>query len=97
MAEVDEAELREKAEKRVKQKTRLLQGIGTYVVVNGFMVIIWALSGRGYPWFLWVMAGMGIGLAFQIIGYFTGTRGDAAKDRMIEKEMERLKGQNGKP
>lgn len=95
LADIDEAQLREKAEKRVKQKTHLLQGIGTYVVVNGFLVIIWALTGRGYPWFLWVMAGMGIALAFQVVGYFTGTRGEAAKDRMIQKEMERLKNEEG--
>lgn len=95
MAEMDEAGIREKAEKRVKQKTRLLQSIGTYIVVNGFLVVVWALSGAGYPWFLWVMAGMGIGLAFQILGYFAGTRGEAARDRMVAKEIEKLKKQGG--
>jgi hypothetical protein len=37
------------------------------------------------------MAGWGIGLAAHIVGYFTGTRGQAARDRMVAKEMERMK------
>jgi hypothetical protein len=90
----EEDELRQRAEKRVQERVHLLQHIGTYIVINGFLVVVWALSGAGYPWFLWVMAGWGIGLASHIIGYFTGSRGQAARDRMIEKEMEKLnKGQ----
>jgi len=83
--------VREKAEKRVKERIELLSHIGTYVVINAFLVLIWALSGSGYPWFLWVMGGWGIGLVFHIIGYFSGRRGGAAKDRMIQKEMEKIK------
>ena len=84
-------ELRAKAEKRVKQRIELLQHIGTYVIINGFLVIVWALTGAGYPWFLWVMAGWGIGLAFHLFGYLAGYRGEATKDRMVDKEIERLK------
>ena len=86
-----EEELRKKAEKRVTQRTALLSHIGAYVVVNAFLVIIWALAGAGYPWFLWVMAGWGIGLAINILAYFTGRKGEAAKDRMVQKEMEKIK------
>ena len=65
--------------------------MATYVIINGFLVIVWALAGAGYPWFLWVMAGWGIGLAFHVSGYLAGYRGEATKDRMIDKEIERLK------
>ncbi|MFC1984572.1 2TM domain-containing protein [Chloroflexota bacterium] len=27
--------------------------LGTWAVVNTILVIVWVLSGRGYPWFLW--------------------------------------------
>jgi hypothetical protein len=37
------------------------------------------------------MAGWGIGLAAHIVGYFTGTRGQAVRDRMVEKEIQRMK------
>jgi len=85
-----EEEIRKKAEKRVTQRTALLSHIGAYVVVNAFLVIIWALAGAGYPWFLWVMAGWGIGLAINILAYFSGRKGEAAKDRMIQKEIEKI-------
>jgi hypothetical protein len=87
----EEEELRAKAEERVSERAHLLQHIATYIIVNGFLVIVWALSGAGYPWFLWVMAGWGIGLAAHIVGYFTGTRGQAMRDKMVEKEMERMR------
>ena len=90
-AGMTEEEIREKAEKRVGQRTALLYHIGTYVAVNAFLVIIWALTGAGYPWFLWVMAGWGLGLAINIISYFAGSKGEAAKDRMVQKEMDKIK------
>lgn len=83
--------LREKAEKRVKQRTELLTHIGSYVVINAFLVVVWALSGAGYPWFLWVMAGWGLGLAMHAVSYFTGSKGDSSREKMIQQEMERMK------
>lgn len=83
--------LRAEAEKRVKQRTELIRHIGAYVIINGFLVVVWALTGAGYPWFLWVMAGWGIGLLFHIVDYFSGRRGSASRERMVEKEMEKMK------
>jgi 2TM domain len=88
-------EVRERAEKRVKQKIELLSHIASYVIVNGFLWVIWLLAGRGYPWPLWVMAGWGIGLVFHIVGYFSGAKGDAAKEKMVQKEMDRIKKEKG--
>jgi hypothetical protein len=89
--EINEEELRAGAEKRVRERIHLLQHIGTYIVINGFLVVVWALSGGGYPWFLWVMAGWGVGLLSHIIAYATGARGTSAHDRMVAKEMQRMK------
>lgn len=33
-----------------------------YVVVNGFLVLIWALGSRGYFWPAWVLGAWGVGL-----------------------------------
>ncbi len=55
------------------------------------MVVIWLLSGRGYPWFLWVLFGTTIGLFFAVWGYLSGQRSESRKEQMIEKEMERMK------
>lgn len=91
--EMDEEQIREQAEKSVRQRMHLLEHLGTYVVINGFLVLVWALTGAGYPWFLWVMVAWGLGLALNIVSYFTGKRSDAVRDRMVQKEMERLKNQ----
>ena len=93
--EPPEPDLKAKAEKRVKERVELLQHIGTYVIINGFLVVIWALTGHGYPWFLWVMAGWGLGLSIHIFSYLSGRRGEAVRDRMIEKEMKKLKKEKG--
>ena len=34
----------------------------TYVGVMALLVVIWALTGAGYPWFVWPALGWGIGL-----------------------------------
>jgi hypothetical protein len=33
-----------------------------YVVINAFLVIVWAVTGAGYFWPVWVLGGWGIGL-----------------------------------
>jgi len=88
---MSDAELHERAEKRVRQKVRLLSSAGLWVVFSLFFFMIWLLTGRGYQWFWWPIAGLGFVLFIQVVGYFSGNRGIAAHDRMVEKEMERIK------
>jgi hypothetical protein len=91
----DKSSVQEMAEKRVKRRIDLFEHIGVYVVVNAFLVVVWALSGAGYPWFLWVMAGWGLGLAFHIMSYVVGSKGDSSRHRMVEREMEKIKQEQG--
>ncbi|MEW6554636.1 MAG: 2TM domain-containing protein [Actinomycetota bacterium] len=78
------------AERRVKQKLELWWHLGSYVIVNVFLIIIWAITGAGYPWFVWVMIGWGIGVAFHLMHYFMDVHGESRRQRMIQKEMDRL-------
>lgn len=87
----EEEQLRKRAETRVEDRIHLLQHIGSYIIVNGFLVVVWALTGAGYPWFLWVMAGWGIGLASHIVAYVSGGRNLARRERMVEKELQKMK------
>ena len=34
-----------------------------FVAVQVLLVVVWALAGAGYPWFLFALAGWGVGLA----------------------------------
>jgi fatty acid desaturase len=92
-----EEEIREKARKRVDEKIRLLSHIASYVIVNIFLFVVWGVTSNwsGYPWFLWVIVGWGIGLAFNIFYYFSGRKGEAAKDRMMAREMDRIRKEHG--
>jgi hypothetical protein len=94
-------ELRAKAEKRVKQRMALMYSIGLWLVFSVFFFVLWLLiDGVGfhtasgavkYPWFLWIVAAWGFAVLLQIVGYFSGRHSDSTRDRMVEKEMEKMK------
>ena len=47
---------------RLKAKRAFWQNVVSYVVVNAFLVGVWALTGAGYFWPAWVLGGWGIGV-----------------------------------
>ena len=55
---------RHQAIQRLHQRRGFLNYVAGAVIVSLLMVAIWALSGRGYFWPIWVMAGFVIGLIF---------------------------------
>ena len=59
----DEA-LRKRALKRLKAKQEFKVHLTSYLVVNGFLVLLWAVTGRGYFWPIWPILGWGIGVFF---------------------------------
>jgi hypothetical protein len=79
---------RERAIARLKQKRDFGTHVFVYLVVNGFLLGIWALTGSGFFWpvfpmFLW---GMGLVLnAWDVYG-----RKPVSEDR-IRREMERMR------
>jgi uncharacterized ion transporter superfamily protein YfcC len=56
-------ERREAAVKRVKAKRDFKTHVVVYLLVNAMLVVIWAVTGAGYFWPIWVIAGWGVGLA----------------------------------
>jgi len=53
---------RRAAIKRIEAKREFRMHVVTYLVVNAFLVVIWAITSRGYFWPIWPMAGWGVGL-----------------------------------
>lgn len=79
----------EEAKKRVKAKKNLYTHIVVYVCVNIFLLIIWAVTGGGFPWFIFPLGGWGIGLAFHIMDVLVW---QCKSDRKaIEKEAEKIR------
>ena len=81
-------ELRKLAIKAIKRKRDFWAHVVAYCIVNAFLVLVWYLTGRGYFWPGWVLAGWGIGLAFNAWDAY-GRRSDAISEEQIQREMER--------
>lgn len=83
-----EAEVREHALQRIKKRRDLSAHFVSYIVINAALWAIWALTGDGYPWPVWVTGGWAIGLllnAWDVYGRRPITESD------IRQEMDRLR------
>ncbi len=56
--------LRQRALKSLKAKQDFKVHLTSYLVVNGFLVVLWVVTGRGYFWPIWPILGWGVGLMF---------------------------------
>jgi hypothetical protein len=54
---------RQQVRNRLQARRDFGAHVVVYVVVNVFLVVIWAVTGGGYFWPIWVLAPWGIGLA----------------------------------
>lgn len=59
----DPTDERELARKRLQDRREFTSHVVAYVVVNAFLIGVWALtSPSGYFWPAWVLAGWGMGM-----------------------------------
>jgi hypothetical protein len=84
-----EEEIYKEARKRVKAKKDLYSHIIVYIFVNAFLIVIWAVTSRGFPWFVFPLGGWGIGLAFHILDVMIWQR--KTDKSAIEREAERIR------
>ncbi len=91
---MNDDELRQQAIQRLRKKDAFKKTLVAYLLVNAFLILIWALtdSDSGF-WPIWVIGGWGIGLAFQAYDAY-GHSGVTSEDR-ISSEMDRLRGGGG--
>jgi len=83
---VDQDDRREAAIKRAKAKRDFKNHVAVYLIVNTLLVVIWAVSGGGYFWPIWVIGGWGVGLALN--GWSVYFERPITEDD-IRREMER--------
>ena len=88
--EVGDAEVaaRALARKQVEKRRGLQGGFAAYIVVNGFLVAVWAMTGGGYFWPIWLIAGWGAGMVLGLWDYLRGPVTDAE----VENELRRMRG-----
>lgn len=77
---------RAQAIRRLKARRDFGWHFATYVIINGFLVFIWLISGGGGFWPIWVIVPWGIGLAFHA-WYAFGSKPITEAD--IRREMSR--------
>lgn len=82
-------DLRQRAVASLKAKQGFWRSLGTWVVLSIFFVLIWALTGMGYFWPAWPIAGIAIGVAFSAFSAYGPARG-ALTESKIQDEMRRL-------
>ncbi len=89
MSDLREAELTSDAErtaarKRIEKRRGLQGGFVAYIVINAFLVGVWALTGRGYFWPAWIIAGWGVGMLLGLWDYLRGPLTEADIDRELQ-------------
>ena len=69
----DRAVAREALAEQHERVARMREGLTIHVVVylavNVLLVVIWALTWTGHPWFIYPLLGWGIGLAAHAAAY----------------------------
>ncbi len=92
--QLSEEQIYEEAKTRVKAKRGFWGHFITYAVVNIICFFVWALTGGGYPWFLWVLGPWGVVVIlphYLRVFIFEGK----SERRAIEQEADRIKKEQG--
>lgn len=88
---MSEEEIYRKARERVEEKKGFYIHLLVYILVNIMLIIIWVVTGAGFPWFIFPLGGWGIGILFHFLGIFVFSQRTGWERRQVEKEVERLK------
>jgi len=74
---------REAAIERLKAKRAFQGNVVSFVVINAFLIGIWAVSGAGFFWPIFIILGWGFGLvmhAWQVYGRHGITEDDVQRE-----------------
>src|SRR5207342_3613894 len=83
-----EGDLRVRALARLKKKADFRVHVLIYLLVNTMLVVIWAMTGAGFFWPVFVIAGWGIGVVANAVDAYVS---DEPTEEQVVTEMERLR------
>jgi 2TM domain-containing protein len=78
----------ERARTRALKKRKFRGDVAGYIVINAFLIGIWAVAGFGYFWPGWVLAGWGVLLVLN--GWDAFYRHDVTEED-IQRELHRTR------
>jgi hypothetical protein len=83
-----DSDVRDQAISRLKKRRELGAHVLTYLLINGFLVVVWAVTSRDVIfWPMFPMAGWGIGLVLHAWDVY---RNDEFREDEIQREIARL-------
>lgn len=90
---MSEKDLYKRAEKRADEKIGFYHHLYAFVTANAFFILINAIFSFGDWWFYWITGLWAIGLISHFLKVFVFAEkiDDNYRDKMIEKEMEKMK------
>jgi hypothetical protein len=77
---------RQEARRRLQERRDFVSHLVAYLVINGFLIAVWAFTGAGYFWPAWVLAAWGVGVVLHAWETF-GRR--PITDADVESELRR--------
>jgi hypothetical protein len=89
VAMANEQEIKELARKRVQNRIGFWSHLVFYAVVNAGLIVIWSITGRGYPWFAWPLVCWGAAVVVHAFTLQVGP-GSVGEERAVEREVRRL-------
>jgi hypothetical protein len=85
-------QLRDRAVQHLKKKSEFRAHLLAYLLINAFVVGIWAVTGAGFFWPVFPIMGWGIGLGFNAWDVY---RREIPTEEQIRREMESLRRRDG--
>ena len=85
----DDVGLREQAIRQWRKRRDFRIHLTLFVMVNTFLVIIWAMSGVGFFWPIFLIVGWGIGV---VANAYDAYSSDVPTENEIQRQMDRLRG-----
>jgi hypothetical protein len=89
-AGLDQTELRKQAIYKLRAKRGFLTHVLTFLLVNGFLTLIWAMGGTDD--FYWPIFFIGFWGIFLLLHLWTAFRRVAFSEAAIQKEMSKISG-----
>jgi hypothetical protein len=86
MDEFSTAAFREREARLIKKRRVFVLHLSVYVTTNLFLVVVWLMTGAGYPWFIFPFFGWGIGLVAHFVAALLLADPD---DIVLERELRR--------
>jgi CHASE2 domain-containing sensor protein len=85
---VNEAELRERAVRRLRKKSDFRTHLMIYLAFNAVLVVIWAMTWHGFFWPIFPILGWGVGVVANAWDVY---RRDEIDEDRVRREMDRLR------